>query len=126
MSFCKAMKSASDVLQSLLQNSKSPLAQQFLRWKLWRFWDEIVGSTWAAISKPVDYDRGKLIVWVESSTHLYEMTYVLEPMKLKINQYLRQNFVHSIRLTQNRHGFAKTAAQLAHDLKRLESHPKSE
>ncbi len=95
------MKSASDVLQSLLQNSKSPLAEQFVRWRLWRYWNEIIGPEWGHVSKPVEFKNGRLILWVASSSHLNEMTYLLEPMKMKINKYLARTYVHHIRLTRD-------------------------
>ncbi len=95
------MKSASDVLQSLLQNSKSPLAEQFVRWRLWRYWGEVIGPEWAEVSKPVEFKKGRLIVWVASSAHMNEMTYLLQPMKARINIYLARTFVHHIRLTQD-------------------------
>lgn len=115
------MKSASEVLQSLLQNSKSPLSQQFVRWRLWRHWEEVVGPDWAQVSKPVEFDKGRLIIWVASSAHFQELTYLLEPLKLKINQYLRSQFVYSIRLTQRLGEYRdpETTTAVAHGLDRL-------
>ena len=115
------MKSAADVLQSLLQNSNSPLAQQFVRWRLWQYWHEVIGPEWAAVSKPVEFNRGRLLIWVASSSHLHEMNYILEPLALKINHYLGRNYVSQIRLTQDRRALkAMEAEAVDQDLRRLE------
>lgn len=94
---------ASDVLQSLLQNSKSPLAQQFTRWRLWRYWPEVVGPSMARYTAPVSYDRGRLIVWVSDSVRLQEMTFVVSALQEKINSFVGRKWVHSIRFTLDRH-----------------------
>src|SRR5438105_1391651 len=48
------LTAASSVLQGLLGNVQSPLAGPFLRYKIWRYWDEIVGVSVAKISVPVE------------------------------------------------------------------------
>lgn len=91
-----------NVLQSLLENSKFPLSQQFVRWRLWRFWSEVVGPGVAEHTAPVDYDRGRLIVWVSSSARLQEMTFVIKALQQKINDYIGHRWVTSIRFTLDR------------------------
>src|SRR3979411_304399 len=62
--------SASKVLQTLLANGKSPLSDQFLRWKIWRFWPQIVGETLGAVCEPVGFERGRLLcLGQECHTH---------------------------------------------------------
>ncbi len=93
---------ASEVLQTLLENSKSPLSDQFIRWKLWARWEEIVGKTIAEQTLPVGYQRGSLLVWVKNSTWMQQMVFMREPMIRTINSKLNRQFVHFIRFTLDR------------------------
>ena len=97
------LKDSSDVLQSLLANGKSPLAQGFTRWKLWSHWADVVGESMAKHSMPVDYYRGCLVVWVEGSARMQEMTYLVRPIKSKINEFLGRQWIRSIRFTTDKH-----------------------
>ena len=78
--FQKNLVSSSEVLQSLLQKSKGPLASQFKRWKLWRFWSEVVGEVISKSTMPVSYHNGVLYIWVSNSVRLHELNFVKEPM----------------------------------------------
>jgi predicted nucleic acid-binding Zn ribbon protein len=91
--------SASSVLQSLLGNSKSPLADSFLRWKLWRYWEDIVGKTLADMSVPVELVRGRLVIWARSSANMQDLHFMSDAIKLKVNKYLGNPKVKSIRFT---------------------------
>jgi predicted nucleic acid-binding Zn ribbon protein len=93
------LNTAAEVLQQVLQNSKSPLSQQFAKWRLWSNWSEVVGPEIGKNSMPVMYDDGQLTVWVSSSVRLQEMTYVVRALITKINQYGGQTWVRSIRFT---------------------------
>lgn len=97
------LESATHVLQSLLQNGKSPLAHQFLRWKLWRYWDEVVGPSAAKHTLPVAYDRGRLVVWVSDSARLQEMTFMARHLIQRINEFIGRRWVTNIRFTLDRH-----------------------
>ena len=94
--------SANEVLHSLFQNSKDELAVQFKRWKLWQYWPQIVGKTMSSRSTPVSFYKGTLYIWVDSSVRLQEMTFMIKPIREKINNYLGSNYVRSIRLTLDR------------------------
>ena len=93
---------ASDVLQSLLQNSKSGLGQGFARWKLWREWEKVVGTAIATHSDPVGYQKGILYIWVESSPRMQEMIFLSSEIKRKINAHFGQSWVKRIRFTLDR------------------------
>jgi predicted nucleic acid-binding Zn ribbon protein len=93
------MKAAEEVLQSLLQNSKSPLSDQFLRWRLWKAWPTVVGEKLAARSQPVGYSRGTLYVWVESSSWLQELTYFHRQIRDKSNAFAGKSWIRSVRFT---------------------------
>ena len=93
------LTSASSVLQVLLGNGKSPLADSFIRWKLWRYWEDIVGKAIASSSVPVEINRGRLVIWPRSSAQLQDLHYMSEAIKEKVNNFLGRKMVHSIRFT---------------------------
>ena len=93
---------ASDVLQGLLQNGKSPLADQFQRWRIWRSWPEIVGKTISENSYPVSYDRGLMCVFVKNSAWLQELSFLSGSICKKINDHLGYQWVQQIRFTLDR------------------------
>ena len=99
----KDLLPASNVLQTLLGNGKSPLSDQFLRWKIWRFWPQIAGETFGQHSEPVGYDRGKLYVWVKSSARMQEIRFMERSLREKVNEYVGRQWVKYIRFTLNRH-----------------------
>lgn len=92
------------VLQSLLSNSKSKLSDPYLRWRLWRFWDKVVGPTLGASSEPVGYEKGRLFIWVSSSARMQEMRFFEGDLKIKINNYMGFEWVKNIRFTLDRKG----------------------
>ena len=57
------LTATADVLQSLLQNSKSPLTEQFIRWKVWKAWPEVVGEEISRSTLPVGNLKGTLYIW---------------------------------------------------------------
>ncbi|MCB0411233.1 MAG: DUF721 domain-containing protein [Bdellovibrionales bacterium] len=96
------LQSAGLVLQSLLQNSKSDLSDQFLRWKLWKFWKEIVGPTLAANSEPVGFKKGQLYVWVDHSARIQELTFLTDSIISRVNERVGKRWVRKIRFTLDR------------------------
>lgn len=96
------MKSADEVLQMLLQNSKSPLSDQFLRWRVWKDWKTIVGPQLGARSQPVGYHKRTLYVWVESSAWMQQISYFSTQMKDKVNKYVGKKWVGYVRFTLDR------------------------
>lgn len=92
----------SEVLQSLFENGKSPLSEQFMRWKLWAKWEEVVGPTIAKNTEPVGFQRGMLYVWVRNSTWMQQMIFLKDPIRDTINQKFENNFVKYIKFTLDR------------------------
>lgn len=90
------------VIQSLFENGKTPLSDQFIRWRLWKQWNEIVGPTMSQVCEPVGYRNGVLIIWVQSSSWMQQMIFMIEPLKTKINKFLDRTFVQQIRFTLDR------------------------
>jgi hypothetical protein len=100
---------ASKVLQTLLGNGKSPLSDGFLRWKIWRFWTEIVGPTLGGHCEPVGYERGRLIVWVKSSARMQEVRFFERTLRQKVNEHVGRDWVKRVIFTLDRHGVPTTA-----------------
>jgi len=103
------LMTASRVLQTLLANGKSPLSDQFLRWKIWRFWDQIVGKTLGNVCEPVGFERGRLYIWVKSSARLQEIRFFEDTLKEKVNAHVGREWAKSLRFTLDRHGIPKAA-----------------
>jgi hypothetical protein len=87
-----------DVLQRLFENSKSPLADGFQRWKLENQWKDIVGPTLSQHSRPIQYFKGTLIIEVTNSVWLNEIRFLLEDIKEKVNHHQGSNWVQRIQL----------------------------
>lgn len=114
------LTTASKVLQSLLGSGKSPLSDNFLRWKIWRFWPQIVGATLAKYCEPVGYERGRLMIWVKSSARMQEIRFFENDLKAKVNEYVGKQWVRGIRFTLDRHSVPKEAEVSAEFKKFLE------
>lgn len=115
--------SASKVLQTLLAHGKSPLADNFLRWKIWRFWPQIVGETVAKSCEPVGFERGRLYIWVKSSARMQEIRFFEDQLRAKVNDYLKREWVKNIRFTLDRHG-VPGAGEVSEEFKKfLENDP---
>jgi len=99
----KEFDSAQQVLQSLLFESKSPLAEEFYRWRLWRYWGQVAGPTISANSRPVRLSQGVLYVWVKSAPWMQQLIYMAKPLKNKINTFFGQEKVKMVRFTMNAH-----------------------
>jgi len=94
--------SGAEVLQNLFSDKQGPVADQFLRWKLWMNWQEIVGPTTAQCCEPVSFHQGVLWLWVKNSTWMTQLNFMSETIKNTINQKFSQNMVKEIRLTMDR------------------------
>jgi hypothetical protein len=103
------LAAVSKVLQTLLANGKSPLSDQFQRWKLWRFWPQVVGSTLSQVCEPVGFDRGRLWIWVKSSARLQEIRFFEDTLREKINAYVGREWARSLRFTLDRRGIPTEA-----------------
>lgn len=86
----------------LFENGKSPLSGQFLRWKLWAKWPEVVGPTIAQNAEPVAYTNGTLFLWVRHSAWMQQLVFMREHIQSTINQKMGQNYVRTIRFTLDR------------------------
>ncbi|MES2767772.1 MAG: DUF721 domain-containing protein [Bdellovibrionota bacterium] len=101
------LSNATDVLESVLLNNKSPLSDQFMRWKLWRKWPEVVGPTISAQSMPVGFVQGTLYVWVKNAVWMHEMLFLAGPIREKVNTFMEKGWVQQVRFTLNQHEVPK-------------------
>lgn len=90
---------AADVLQGLLQNSKSQLSDGFLRWRLEKQWAEVVGAAIAENTLPAAFERGTLHIWVRHSAWMQQLWFFQDTIKEKVNTHLGKTWVHQVRFT---------------------------
>ncbi len=110
------LTSASDVLQVLLQNSKTPISGQFLRWKMWSQWPEVVGPTISSQCQPVGFDQGTLLIWVQHPVYIQQLSFLSEQIREKINEFVGRPWVRKIRFTLDRKALPTTEREIG-DLK---------
>lgn len=96
------LDAAANVLHGLLQSGDSPLAEQFIRWRLWNAWETVVGAEMAKHTLPVSYLQGTLYVWVNHAARMQELTFLVRPLRDKINKYVGRPYVKFIRFTLDR------------------------
>ena len=91
------LKSATDVLQALLDGSQLPLSHSYQVWKLRCHWKDVVGETISEHSRPLFYIRGTLYIWSENSVWTQEFIFLSETIKQKINDYVGKKWVRKLR-----------------------------
>ncbi len=100
--FKEKFNTSAEVLHKLLEDKAGPVSDQYLRWKLWLSWKDVVGPTVADNSEPIAYHRGVLWLCVKNSVWMQQMTFMLEPIKHSVNQKFKAGFVKEVRLTLDR------------------------
>lgn len=109
--FKTKFKNSAQVLQSLFENGKSPLSDQFVRWKLWANWSEIVGPTIAEHTEPVGISRNTLILWVKSSPWMHQMHYMKGQMLKTVVKKTGLNHLKDIHFTLDRRAVPKNQSE---------------
>lgn len=113
-------KTSSSVLMSLFESGKSPLSEQFLRWKLWMKWKDVVGDSIAQNSEPVGLQHGVLYIWVKSSVWMQQMFFLKTQIKNSINQKFKKGYVRDIRFTLDRRAVPQdNSAELKNQIQKL-------
>lgn len=95
-------KTGAEVLHRLLEDKAGPVSDQYLRWKLWLNWKEVVGPTVSENAEPISYHQGILWLHVKNSVWMQQMSFMLEPIKNSVNQKFKAGFVKEVRLTLDR------------------------
>jgi len=102
MDYDPKFKSSTELLQKLFENGKSPLSEQFIRWKMWSRWDEVVGATIAKSTEPVGLQWKTLIIWVPHSTVMQQMLFLKSNILLAVQKAYPQLQIQDIRFTLDR------------------------
>lgn len=89
----------SNILADLFQSEDGPFSDQFRRYQLWQKWYEVVGPVISRYSAPITYREGVLWIWVKSAAHSQEMSFGLDLLRGKINQFFGFTWVKQIKLT---------------------------
>ncbi|AGH96372.1 hypothetical protein A11Q_2156 [Pseudobdellovibrio exovorus JSS] len=100
--FKSKFNTSAEVLHKLLEDKAGPVSDQYLRWKLWLSWKDVVGPTVSEHAEPISYHQGVLWLWVRNSVWMQQMSFMLEPIKHSVNQKFRAGFVKEVRLTLDR------------------------
>ncbi|MFN8846416.1 MAG: DUF721 domain-containing protein [Bdellovibrionales bacterium] len=100
--FENKFKTGTEVLQKLFEGGKSPLSQQFIRWKMWSKWDQVVGPTLARQTEPVGLQWSTLWIWVPHSTVLHQMTFLKDNILKAVQKAYPQLKVTEVRFTLDR------------------------
>lgn len=93
---------AADVLQGLLQNSKSHLSDGFIRWRLEQEWADVVGPTMSQQTLPCAFEKGVLFIWVKHPAWAQELRFFQDSIKEKVNAHLNQQWARDIKFTLSR------------------------
>ncbi|MES3037389.1 MAG: DUF721 domain-containing protein [Bdellovibrionota bacterium] len=102
LDFKTRFANGSEVLQSLFEDGKSPLSEQFIRWKMWAQWKDFVGPFVAEQTEPVGLYKGTLWVWVRHSTWMQQMLFVKREIIDNVNTKLKRNFINEVKFTLDR------------------------
>jgi predicted nucleic acid-binding Zn ribbon protein len=99
--FRSKFKTTGEVLKSLFDDRQKggPVAEQFLRWKLWMTWEDVVGPSIAGFTEPVAFYRGTLWIWVKNSSWMQQMTFMSGNIKDAIHFKFRKGYVTEVRFT---------------------------
>lgn len=111
----RKLTQSAEVLQSLLQNSKQPISRQFLRWRLWSKWPEVVGPTIAAHCYPVGFVEGTLFLFVKGSAWVQELTFMSKQIQSKVNTFVGIDYVKQIKFTTDSHAVPRPGGNVGND-----------
>lgn len=88
---------ATDVLQSLLENGKSPLSAEFVRWKMSGEWASVVGETIASHSRPDRVFQKTLYIAVSHPVWIQQLRFMKEEIIRSVNKYNAQEWVTEVK-----------------------------
>lgn len=119
--FKTKFKSTGEVLKSLFDDRQSGgvVAEQFLRWKLWMTWSDVVGKSIAEHTEPVSYYQGTLWIWVKNSVWLQQMTFLSESVIHTINRKFKAGYVKNIKWTLDRKSIPKEQKEIQENVRKL-------
>lgn len=95
-------KSGTELLQGLFESGKNPLSEQFIRWKMWSRWEEIVGPTLAKSTEPVGWQWNTLLIWVPHSTVMQQMQFLKQNILQAVQKAYPQLAIKDVKFTLDR------------------------
>ena len=93
----KRLTSAIDVLQSLFERGNSPLAGQYIRWRLEQNWVEVAGETIAANSRPANYIKQTLYLGVNHPAWIQHIKFTERELIRAINSFVGKPYAKEIK-----------------------------
>jgi predicted nucleic acid-binding Zn ribbon protein len=99
------MEAVSGVVARLLRGLG--LEDAMLGWRAVQEWPEIVGSRLARHTRAVEYRDGTLVVEVEGSAWMHEVSYLKRDLVQRTNSRLDANVVRDVRLVLPRGGIRR-------------------
>ena len=91
----------SDILQTFLEKTLSK-SDKWFAVKLWQHWPKLGTTDIVKQSKPVHFQKGRLVLWVDNSVQLMELSFQVEDLKNKINNHFKKKWVTDIHFTVNK------------------------
>ncbi len=89
------METIKDILGGLLRRRK--LDKTLSVYRVFNVWNEAVGVRIARHSQPKGYKNGTLLIAVDSSTWMQQLTFLTDDIRRKVNQALGAPLVEKIR-----------------------------
>ncbi len=105
-----------DLLNSIF--SGSPLERRLKEGRIWQVWDSAVGKQISERARPVSFRDGTLIVAVNSSPWMQQLTFLKKGIMDKLNGLLGEDIVRDIYLKAGRPERLASATTPAKPLKR--------
>ena len=92
----------SDILDNFLKKQLVKESDQWFAVKLWQHWPQLTTQTTLQQTKPISYQKGRLVVWVAHSVELQELSFYIEELKDKINSHFKKQWITDIHFTLNK------------------------
>ena len=93
----KKLDSVAKVLQGLFENSKSPLSEGFKRYRLEQEWSQVVGEQLGQWTRPVDYNKGLLVIAVKNASLLTELQFFKDTIIENVNKHMGSSWAKRVR-----------------------------
>ena len=88
---------ATDVLQSLFENGKSPLSAEFVRWKMSTEWSAVVGDTVAQNSRPDRVFKKILYIAVSHPAWVQQLRFMQKEIIRSVNKYNNKEWIEEVK-----------------------------
>ena len=97
----KTLTPLSDILNHFFKEQLGE-SDQWFAIELWRHWPRLTTQAILQQTKPVSYQKGRLVLWVANSVELQELSFHIEELKEKINTHFKKEWIRDIHFTLNK------------------------